>query len=93
MSKTHFAFFEAEDVTRTCFEPHEFPNNWDYLELEEWFPHPRGENALLSLLASMKDFLGKGWSCHRDRGSGTFEYIKGLELDYPAWYIGASVCI
>ncbi|OCK75983.1 hypothetical protein K432DRAFT_307373, partial [Lepidopterella palustris CBS 459.81] len=45
MSKNHFAFFETEDVTGTCFETYESPNDWDYPEPEEWFSHPPGENV------------------------------------------------
>ncbi|EKG19295.1 hypothetical protein MPH_03158 [Macrophomina phaseolina MS6] len=38
MGKNHFAFFETEERTGTCFETYEFPADWDYPEPEEWFP-------------------------------------------------------
>jgi methylmalonyl-CoA/ethylmalonyl-CoA epimerase len=41
-SKNYFAFFETEDVVGTSFETYERPNDWDYPEPEEWFPHPPG---------------------------------------------------
>ena len=36
-------FFEIEDVTGTCVETYEFPNDPDHPKAEEWFPHPRGK--------------------------------------------------
>jgi methylmalonyl-CoA/ethylmalonyl-CoA epimerase len=39
MGKNHFAFFETESETGTCFETYEFPGDWEYLDSEEWFPH------------------------------------------------------
>lgn len=38
MGKNHFAFFETEGATGTCFETYEFPSDWDYPEPDEWFP-------------------------------------------------------
>lgn len=38
MSRNHFAFFETESATTTCFETYEFPEGWDYPEPEAWFP-------------------------------------------------------
>lgn len=38
MGQNHFAFFETEDATTTCFETYEFPPDWDYPEPEAWFP-------------------------------------------------------
>ncbi|KAF4537153.1 hypothetical protein DIS24_g11566 [Lasiodiplodia hormozganensis] len=40
MGRNHFAFFETEEKTGTCFETYEFPADWDYPEPESWFPHP-----------------------------------------------------
>lgn len=38
MDKNHFAFFETEQATTTCFETYVFPDNWVYPEPEEWYP-------------------------------------------------------
>ena len=39
MGKNHFAFFETEDATTTCFETYVFPDDWQYPDAEEWYPH------------------------------------------------------
>lgn len=38
MGKNHFAFFETEMETTTCFETIEFPSDWTFPEPDEWFP-------------------------------------------------------
>ena len=40
MGKNHFAFFETENATTTCFETYIFPDDWQYPEPDEWYPHP-----------------------------------------------------
>ncbi|CAA9373324.1 hypothetical protein AVDCRST_MAG94-4340 [uncultured Leptolyngbya sp.] len=39
MGKNHFAFFETELATTTCLETIFFPDDWQYPEPEEWYPH------------------------------------------------------
>ena len=38
MGKNHFAFFETEDATRTCFETYEFPGDWEFPTPDEVYP-------------------------------------------------------
>ena len=38
MGRNHFAFFETEDATTTCFETYFFPDDWVYPEPESVFP-------------------------------------------------------
>ena len=38
MGRNHFAFFETESATGTCFETYEFPDDWVDPEPDEWFP-------------------------------------------------------
>ena len=38
MGRNHFAFFETEEATTTCFETYEFPADWEYPEPEAWYP-------------------------------------------------------
>lgn len=38
LGTNHFAFFDTEDATGTCFETYAFPQDWEYPEPEEWFP-------------------------------------------------------
>ena len=38
MGRNHFAFFETEHATTTCFETYAFPNDWQYPEPEAWYP-------------------------------------------------------
>lgn len=35
--KCHFAFFETEGATTTCFETYAFDVDWEYPEPDEWF--------------------------------------------------------
>ncbi len=39
MGKNHFAFFETEHATTTCLETYVFPDDWQYPDPEEWYPH------------------------------------------------------
>ena len=39
MGRNHFASFETEHATTTCFETYSFPDDWEYPEPEEWYPH------------------------------------------------------
>jgi len=39
MGKNHFAFFETESATTTCLETYIFPDDWQYPEPDEWYPH------------------------------------------------------
>jgi len=45
MGRNHFAFFETEGLTGTCFETYEFPGDWVDPEPEEWFPEKPKEEA------------------------------------------------
>lgn len=40
MGKNHFAFFDTEGATATCFETISFPPDWEFPEPELWFPGP-----------------------------------------------------
>lgn len=40
MGKNHFAFFNTEAVTTTCFETISFPADWEFPEPDFWFPEP-----------------------------------------------------
>ena len=38
MGENHFAFFETEDATTTCFETYEFPDDWEFPPPDEVYP-------------------------------------------------------
>ncbi len=38
MGKNHFAFFETEKETGTCFETIAWDDDWILPEPDEWFP-------------------------------------------------------
>ena len=38
MGRNHFAFFETEQATTTCFETYAFPDDWQYPEPDAWYP-------------------------------------------------------
>lgn len=38
LGTNHFAFFETEEETGTCFETYAFPSDWEYPEPDEWYP-------------------------------------------------------
>lgn len=40
MGKNHFAFFNTEEETTTCFETIYFPVDWEFPEPDDWFPGP-----------------------------------------------------
>jgi methylmalonyl-CoA/ethylmalonyl-CoA epimerase len=38
LGKNHFAFFEMEQETTTCFETYIFPEDWEYPDPDEFYP-------------------------------------------------------
>ncbi len=38
LGKNHFAFFETEHETTTCFETYIFPDDWEYPEPDGYYP-------------------------------------------------------